>query len=88
MASRVSAMCSRWAAAAKTVSSKGAARRALSTTHHHPKNVGILAMEMYTPSRFVAQEKLESFDKVSAGKYTIGASPRTRAAGPPTKCGG
>lgn len=64
---RVSAMCSRWAAAAK--SSRGFSTSAPAAA---AKDVGILAMEMYTPQRFVSQEKLETFDKVSAGKYTIG----------------
>jgi hydroxymethylglutaryl-CoA synthase len=34
--------------------------------------VGILAMEIYIPKRYVSQEELEVFDGVSAGKYTIG----------------
>ncbi|ORZ23187.1 hydroxymethylglutaryl-CoA synthase, partial [Absidia repens] len=38
----------------------------------YPQNVGILAMEMYFPSRCVAQTEMEAFDGVSAGKYTIG----------------
>mmetsp|Transcript_25168 Transcript_25168/g.25373 ORF Transcript_25168/g.25373 Transcript_25168/m.25373 type:complete len:472 (+) Transcript_25168:85-1500(+) len=36
-----------------------------------PENVGILAMEIYTPKRFVAQEYLEAADGCP-GKYTIG----------------
>lgn len=39
------------------------------------QNVGILAMEVYFPNQFVAQEDLEEFDKsdkVSKGKYTLG----------------
>ncbi|GAB5592253.1 3-hydroxy-3-methylglutaryl coenzyme A synthase [Umbelopsis nana] len=38
----------------------------------YPKNVGILAMDMYFPSRCVDQTEMEEFDGVSAGKYTIG----------------
>lgn len=38
----------------------------------YPKNVGILAIESYFPIQYVDQEKLEKFDNVSAGKYTIG----------------
>lgn len=38
----------------------------------YPDNVGILAMEVYFPAQYVDQQKLEKFDKVSAGKYTIG----------------
>ena len=40
--------------------------------------VGIVAMETYMSSRFVAQEALEKADGVSAGKYTVGASPAGR----------
>jgi hypothetical protein len=36
------------------------------------RNTGILAMEMYVPNRYVAQDALEKADGVSAGKYTIG----------------
>jgi len=36
------------------------------------KNVGILAVEVYTPSTFVSQTKLEEHSGVSAGRYTIG----------------
>lgn len=39
---------------------------------HYPENVGILAMEVYFPAQYVEQSKLEQFDKVSTGKYTIG----------------
>ncbi|KAL1915506.1 uncharacterized protein VTP21DRAFT_6630 [Calcarisporiella thermophila] len=38
----------------------------------YPKNVGILAMEIYFPKRYIDQEELEKFDGVSSGKYTIG----------------
>ncbi|XP_006627102.2 hydroxymethylglutaryl-CoA synthase, cytoplasmic isoform X1 [Lepisosteus oculatus] len=37
-----------------------------------PKDVGIVAMEVYFPSQYVDQAELEQFDGVSAGKYTIG----------------
>ncbi|EGG24531.1 hydroxymethylglutaryl-CoA synthase [Cavenderia fasciculata] len=37
-----------------------------------PENVGILGMEIYFPKTYVAQEDLEKFDGVSAGKYTVG----------------
>ncbi|KAI9498856.1 hydroxymethylglutaryl-CoA synthase [Zychaea mexicana] len=43
-----------------------------STFEHYPQNVGILAMDMYFPSRCVEQSEMEAFDGVSAGKYTIG----------------
>jgi hypothetical protein len=36
------------------------------------KNVGILAMEVYSPSTFVKQSALEEHSGVSPGKYTIG----------------
>ncbi|CAB4001840.1 hydroxymethylglutaryl- synthase, cytoplasmic isoform X2 [Paramuricea clavata] len=37
-----------------------------------PENVGILAIEVYFPSTYVDQGKLEEYDGVSKGKYTIG----------------
>ncbi|TRY76140.1 hypothetical protein DNTS_002851 [Danionella cerebrum] len=37
-----------------------------------PKDVGIIAMEVYVPSQYVDQAELEEFDGVGAGKYTIG----------------
>lgn len=39
---------------------------------HTATNVGILAMEVYFPFCCVDQEKLEDFDEISKGKYTIG----------------
>lgn len=46
-----------------------------SSTQHpntRPKDVGILAMEVYFPAHYVDQTELEAFDGVSSGKYTIG----------------
>ncbi|KAH7890878.1 hydroxymethylglutaryl-coenzyme A synthase C terminal-domain-containing protein [Phlebopus sp. FC_14] len=37
-----------------------------------PKDVGILAMEVYFPYRCISEADLEVFDGVSTGKYTIG----------------
>ncbi|KAF9240605.1 hydroxymethylglutaryl-coenzyme A synthase C terminal-domain-containing protein [Melanogaster broomeanus] len=37
-----------------------------------PKDVGILAMEVYFPHRCISEADLEVFDGVPAGKYTIG----------------
>ncbi|KAJ5676628.1 Hydroxymethylglutaryl-CoA synthase [Penicillium maclennaniae] len=37
-----------------------------------PQNVGIKAIEIYVPSRYVAQSDLEKFLGASTGKYTIG----------------
>ncbi|CAG9863500.1 unnamed protein product [Phyllotreta striolata] len=37
-----------------------------------PKDVGILALELYVPSMYVDQTDLEAHDGVSSGKYTIG----------------
>ncbi|KAL0131058.1 hypothetical protein PUN28_002565 [Cardiocondyla obscurior] len=37
-----------------------------------PKDVGICALEIYFPARYVEQKELEVYDGVSAGKYTIG----------------
>lgn len=36
------------------------------------KNVGILAIEVYTPSTYVKQEQLEEYYDVAKGKFTIG----------------
>ncbi|KAJ5819147.1 Hydroxymethylglutaryl-CoA synthase [Penicillium riverlandense] len=41
-------------------------------TRSHPHNVGIKAMEIYFPHRYVAQSDLEKFLGASAGKHTIG----------------
>ncbi|KAE8376922.1 hydroxymethylglutaryl-coenzyme A synthase C terminal-domain-containing protein [Aspergillus bertholletiae] len=37
-----------------------------------PQNIGIKAIEIYFPSRYVPQPELETFLGVSAGKFTIG----------------
>jgi len=37
-----------------------------------PKDVGVLAMEMYFPRRCISEADLEVFDGVAKGKYTIG----------------
>uniref|UniRef100_F6SD16 Hydroxymethylglutaryl-CoA synthase n=1 Tax=Equus caballus TaxID=9796 RepID=F6SD16_HORSE len=37
-----------------------------------PKDVGIVALEIYFPSQYVDQAELEKYDGVDAGKYTIG----------------
>ncbi|KAI0011508.1 hydroxymethylglutaryl-CoA synthase [Xylariaceae sp. FL0662B] len=37
-----------------------------------PQNIGIKAIELYSPSQYVEQAELEKFDNVSTGKYTIG----------------
>jgi hypothetical protein len=75
MASRVNALCARWAAQAKSASPAGGAARTFSTKKSAPRqhDVGILAAEMYVPHRYVSQEKLEAYDKIPAGKYTVGA---------------
>jgi Hydroxymethylglutaryl-coenzyme A synthase N terminal len=36
------------------------------------KNVGILAIEVYTPSTYISQAELEEHSGVPAGKYTVG----------------
>ena len=43
----------------------------MSSASGRPQNVGVLAVEQYVPSRFVAQEDLEAVDGC-AGKYTVG----------------
>lgn len=37
-----------------------------------PKDVGIIALELYLPSQFVDQTELEREDGVAPGKYTVG----------------
>jgi len=81
--SKIAAMCSRWARAAKPGTAAppapppppaaGGAPLSTAAADARPANVGILAMEWYAPHRFVSQEKLEAADGVSKGKYTIGA---------------
>ncbi|KAG0053248.1 hypothetical protein BGZ83_001418 [Gryganskiella cystojenkinii] len=41
-------------------------------SRNYPPDVGILALEVYFPSKYVDQSELEQFDRVSAGKYTVG----------------
>ncbi|EGG11943.1 uncharacterized protein MELLADRAFT_46585 [Melampsora larici-populina 98AG31] len=43
-----------------------------SSDNTRPRDVGILAMDVYFPKRCVSQPDLEKFDQVAAGKYTIG----------------
>lgn len=38
----------------------------------YPSNVGVVAADIYFPLRYVNQSELETFDGVSAGKYTVG----------------
>lgn len=42
------------------------------TYSDNKKNVGILAMEVYTPSTYISQSALEDHSGVSKGRYTIG----------------
>ncbi|KAG8962052.1 hypothetical protein FRC03_004641 [Tulasnella sp. 419] len=44
----------------------------LEISRPRPKNVGIIAMEVYFPLRCVSEEELEGFDGAPKGKYTIG----------------
>ncbi|KAJ3041263.1 hypothetical protein HDV00_009656 [Rhizophlyctis rosea] len=44
----------------------------LANGSNQPQNVGIHAIEIYFPKKFVDQSALEKFDGVSEGKYTIG----------------
>ena len=43
-----------------------------SITSSNSKNVGILAMQVYTPATYIAQSELEEHAGVSSGRYTIG----------------
>jgi hydroxymethylglutaryl-CoA synthase len=40
--------------------------------NERPKDVGILAIEVYFPSLYVSQQDLEDFDGTPRGKYTLG----------------
>uniref|UniRef100_A0A8C9P7P4 Hydroxymethylglutaryl-CoA synthase n=1 Tax=Spermophilus dauricus TaxID=99837 RepID=A0A8C9P7P4_SPEDA len=44
----------------------------LAKTDTWPKDVGILAMEVYFPAQYVDQTDLEKYNNVEAGKYTVG----------------
>ncbi|XP_047583943.1 hydroxymethylglutaryl-CoA synthase, mitochondrial [Lutra lutra] len=44
----------------------------LAKTDTWPKDVGILALEVYFPAQYVDQTDLEKFNNVEAGKYTVG----------------
>ncbi|XP_040851530.1 hydroxymethylglutaryl-CoA synthase, mitochondrial isoform X1 [Ochotona curzoniae] len=44
----------------------------LAKTATWPKDVGILALEVYFPAQYVDQTDLEKFNNVEAGKYTVG----------------
>jgi hydroxymethylglutaryl-CoA synthase len=44
----------------------------VSQSSFNDKNVGILAIEVYTPSTYITQSDLEEHSGVSKGKYTLG----------------
>ncbi|CAK6439332.1 unnamed protein product [Pipistrellus nathusii] len=44
----------------------------LAKTNTWPKDVGILALEVYFPAQYVDQTDLEKFNNVEAGRYTVG----------------
>ncbi|KAM5256016.1 hydroxymethylglutaryl-CoA synthase, mitochondrial isoform 2-T2 [Ctenodactylus gundi] len=44
----------------------------LPKTDTWPKDVGILDLEVYFPAQYVDQTDLEKYNKVEAGKYTVG----------------
>lgn len=53
-------------------SSSHSSKIASNDNNKNKKNVGILAMEVYTPKTYVRQAALEEHTGVAAGKYTIG----------------
>ena len=69
-----------------TTNADGSTNAASSSNHHrllsgtslnnssngNNKHVGIVAMEVYTPSTYIKQEELEEHSGVPSGKYTIG----------------
>uniref|UniRef100_A0A2K5DM95 Hydroxymethylglutaryl-CoA synthase n=1 Tax=Aotus nancymaae TaxID=37293 RepID=A0A2K5DM95_AOTNA len=44
----------------------------LARTDTWPKDVGVLALEVYFPAQYVDQTDLEKYNNVEAGKYTVG----------------
>ena len=52
----------------------------MQATLSRPKDVGIVAVEIYFPSTYVDQAELEVYDKTSKGKYTIGLAQTRMAA--------
>jgi hydroxymethylglutaryl-CoA synthase len=44
----------------------------LSVLANEGKNVGILAIEVYTPSTYISQSDLEDHSGIAKGKYTLG----------------
>ncbi|XP_032271373.1 hydroxymethylglutaryl-CoA synthase, mitochondrial isoform X2 [Phoca vitulina] len=44
----------------------------LAKTDTWPKDVGILALEVYFPAQYVDQTDLEKYNNVEAGRYTVG----------------
>lgn len=47
-------------------------RRSAAQHSSNEKNVGICAIEVYTPSTYISQSDLEEHSGVSKGKYTLG----------------
>ena len=47
-------------------------KHASTSSQGNGKNVGILAIEVYTPSTYVSQSDLEKHNSTSAGRYTVG----------------
>eukprot|EP00584_Thalassiosira_punctigera_P013198 CAMPEP_0172560624 /NCGR_PEP_ID=MMETSP1067-20121228/89556_1 /TAXON_ID=265564 ORGANISM="Thalassiosira punctigera, Strain Tpunct2005C2" /NCGR_SAMPLE_ID=MMETSP1067 /ASSEMBLY_ACC=CAM_ASM_000444 /LENGTH=1158 /DNA_ID=CAMNT_0013350461 /DNA_START=43 /DNA_END=3519 /DNA_ORIENTATION=- len=52
--------------------STGASSSASASSRGDGKNVGILALEVYTPRTYVSQSSLEEHSGVSPGRYTVG----------------
>ena len=44
----------------------------MNTDKNNEKHVGILALEVYTPSTYISQAMLEAHTGVPPGKYTLG----------------
>jgi len=44
----------------------------MTSTTSSNKHVGILALEVYTPSTYISQSKLEEHCGVPPGKFTVG----------------
>jgi len=68
----VGAMAGAIASSAARKLSRSASMAGANDVDASGKNVGILAMEVYSPSTYVSQEDLEEHAGVAKGRYTIG----------------
>ena len=58
--------------AARRLSFDASSTANTNTNNITSKQVGILGMEVYSPSSFISQSSLEEYSSVSPGRYTLG----------------